>query len=153
MLIVSCQSKTDKSRNISTSTPIIIKTHESFDWLLGKWKRNNDKPGNKTFENWTKISNTEYVGTGFTMQANDTIQKEQMRLVKKNTWVLQVKTSEEKNVTSFKIIMFSNDKFSCENLNNDFPNTITYWKNGDKLNASIKGGTLEIGFEFEKLSR
>jgi hypothetical protein len=50
----------------------------------------------------------------------------------------------------FKGISHSVDEFICENKEIDFPNKIKYWKNGNKLNASVSSPDVEIPFEFEK---
>lgn len=46
---------------------------ENFDWILGEWKRTNEKIGHNTYEKWTKISATEYRSFGFTLSGLDTI--------------------------------------------------------------------------------
>jgi len=55
---------------------------ESFDWILGKWERTNEKPDKQTFESWQKINDKQYNGLGYTMQGKDTIWKENIRLNK-----------------------------------------------------------------------
>lgn len=66
VFIFSCnesgQSKPDKS---ITNTE--LKT-TNFEWLVGQWKRSNEQKGKETFENWVKLSGTEYNGIGFTMR-------------------------------------------------------------------------------------
>jgi len=151
-LMISCQFKSDDKKNISKKELTITTTHQNFDWLLGKWKRTNEEPGKETFENWEKISDTAYVGIGFTMQASDTLKQESIKLFKnKKTWVLEVKTPEDTKATAFKMTQFSKDSFTCENHAIDFPNVIKYWKNEAKMNASVAGDDFEIAFEFEKM--
>jgi len=152
LLMVSCQFLSNENKIVSEAQTAVENPLVNFDWLLGKWQRNNEDPGKETFENWIKISPTEYTGIGFTMQANDTVKQEQIRLIQKNKqWLLEVKTLEDTKATSFKMISFSKDTFTCENNDIDFPNRIKYWKNGTKINASVAGGDFEIAFEFEKL--
>lgn len=141
------KSKTDK--NSSESTEIAT----TFDWLLGKWKRNNEEAGKETFENWEKKSNTKYVGLGFTMQNGDTIKQEKIRLIElNNNWSLKVQPQEEPESITFIMTSHNNEEFICENKELDFPNIIKYWKNGDKLNATVSGGEMKISFEFEKMN-
>jgi len=151
VLIISCnQSKKESSNKEAVE---LTEKLENFDWLLGKWKRINEEEGKETFENWDKLSESEYAGIGFTMQNGDTIKQEKIRLIKINgKWDLTVKVPEESESTSFEMTKYNESEFICENKEIDFPNMIKYWKNGDMINASVSGGDMEIAFEFEKLN-
>ncbi len=137
----------------SDNTPIAsIEKMENFDWLLGEWKRLNEAEGNETFEKWEKIHENEYVGIGFTMRYGDTIQQEKMSLLKTGKkWNLSVRMPDETEATTFVGTNHDADQFTCENNEIDFPNKIKYWRNGEKLNASVSNAEMEIAFEFEKL--
>ena len=55
-----------------------------LDWILGSWKRTNDKEGQQTFEHWKESSGEKfktYRGLGYTLQGQDTIFKEEMKLM------------------------------------------------------------------------
>jgi len=147
ILITSCnQTKKEKQKDEIKS--------ENFDWLLGKWKRLNEEEGKETFENWNKINETEYSGIGFTMQNGDTIKQEKIRLTKTSgKWNLTVKVPEESESITFNGISHNETEFTCENNEIDFPNKIKYWKNGNRINAMVSGGEMEIPFEFEKLNK
>lgn len=141
-LVVACNS-TPSAKQLVQS--------ENLDWLLGKWKRLNDEKGNQTFENWTKVSPREYAGIGFTLQNGDTISQEQMTFRESDgTWKLLVKTPEEKTPVEFKMSELSKNKFVCMNDSIDFPTKIRYWKEGERLKASISNKSMEIPFDFEK---
>ena len=151
VLLISCNQ--NKKENVFTedSSAILIETKDNFNWLSGKWKRNNEEEGKETFENWQKLSNTEYIGLGFTMQKQDTIKQEKIRLIKlNNNWTLEVQPQDEPKPITFKMISYNDHEFICENKELEFPNKIKYWKNGDKLNATVSGGDMTIPFEFEK---
>lgn len=125
---------------------------ENFDWLLGKWQRTNEEQGKTTFENWEKINNSEYNGIGFTIQNNDTISQEKMKIVETDgKWNLLVKTLEEKEFIRFEMSEIQQDKFECKNDTLDFPKLIKYWKSGDKINALVSGDNLKLSFEFERI--
>ena len=125
---------------------------ENFDWLLGKWQRINEEQGKTTFENWEKINDSEYNGIGFTIQNNDTISQETMKIVETNgKWNLLVKTPDEKDFIKFEMTEIADDKFECKNDILDFPKLIKYWKNGDKMNAIVSGDSLKLSFEFERI--
>ena len=126
---------------------------ENFDWLLGHWKRLNEKGEKETFESWNKSSNYEYNGIGFTLENTDTISKEKMQLIKSDSsWSLNVIVPGELKPVSFKMINFSENEFTCENKENEFPNTIRYWKEGKGINASVSNSELEIIFEFKNIN-
>ena len=151
---MSCnQTKKEKQKEEIKSETMIEKS-ENFDWLLGKWKRLNEEEGKETFENWNKINETEYSGIGFTMQNGDTIKQEKIRLTKTSgKWNLTVKVPEESESITFNGIIHNETEFTCENNEIDFPNKIKYWKNGNRINAMVSGGEMEISFEFEKLNK
>lgn len=126
------------------------KKAENFDWLLGKWQRTNENKGKTTFENWEKINDSEYSGLGFTVQNNDTISKERMKILKTDgKWNLFVKTVKEKEFIKFEMSDIKEDKFKCENNMIIFPKLIKYWKKGNNISALVSGDSLEILFEFE----
>jgi glucan-binding YG repeat protein len=154
ILIMSCnQTKKEKQKEEIKSETMNEKSVD-FDWLLGKWKRLNEEEGKETFENWYKINETEYSGIGFTIQNADTIKQEKIRLTKTNEkWNLTVKVPEEPESITFNGISHNETEFTCVNNDIDFPNKIKYWKNGDRINAMVSGGEMNIPFEFEKLNK
>lgn len=121
-----------------------------FDWLLGSWERTNNTEGTKTYEYWTKNSDTEYVGLGCTLKKRDTVFKEKMRLYKQDElWNFEV-TGVNEGATIFKCTTLTELSFSSENKANDFPKTIQYLLEGDTLKAIISDDTNEIPFVFVK---
>ena len=50
----------------------------------------------------------------------------------------------------FHYIYWLYDKFK---LNDNFKLHFKYWKNGDRINAMVSGGEMNIPFEFEKLNK
>lgn len=125
---------------------------QHFDWLTGNWKRTNEEKGKETFENWKKISASEYSGIGFTMQGNDTLSQEKMKLIQTDgVWNLLVIAPGEKKFTRFEVSHIGKEKFECKNDTLDFPKRIQYWKKGDKISALISGDEMKIIYEFEKL--
>jgi len=150
VLVFSCKEK-QTQHNVSQKKVII----ENFDWLLGKWQRTNDKEGKKTFENWHKKSNDEYVGLGFTMQGKDTLSKENMQIINKNKqWKLIVSVvgkGDDTSATPFKMIQKDAASFTFENKEIDFPNTIHYEFDGKMIKATIANNEMSIPFLFEPL--
>jgi hypothetical protein len=152
VLSISCNQSKKASSN--TKTAEVSEKSIDFDWLLGEWKRLNEEEGKKTFENWEKISDAEYLGIGFTMQRGDTIKQEKIRLINTSgKWNLTVTVPEEKESITFKMTNHSGNEFTCENNEIDFPNKIRYWKDGNKIKASVSNAEMVIPFEFEKLTK
>ena len=150
LFLSSCTSK--NSEESKTQNNEILKSIENFDWLLGNWKRNNENENRETFEIWKKKNNSEYYGIGFTLQNNDTIKQEKIKLTKlNNNWILEVKVPEETESITFNLTSIGNKEFICENKEIDFPKKIKYWKNGAKINALVSGDEMEIPFEFERI--
>jgi len=155
-LVISCIQDKSKKSNANENTSEVT---NDFDWLLGKWKRSNEEVGKETFENWEKISETEYIGSSYTTQNTDTIYQEKFRLIKSNNnWNFKIQLKGELEPSTFKMTSFNNQEFICENKEQDFPNKeldspnkIKYWKNKDKIYATVSGKKIEIQFEYEKL--
>lgn len=121
----------------------------SFNWLLGTWERTNEQKGKRTFETWDKRSDTEYSGFGYTIQNSDTIWKENIKLIKRDSiWNFEVTRQGEDRPTVFRLINIEKDRFDSENQENDFPKVISYSHKAGQLNALISGGGMEISFEF-----
>ncbi|MBU2912749.1 MULTISPECIES: DUF6265 family protein [Reichenbachiella] len=153
IFVVSCSPNKKEVQNTTADSTAVVESTEHFDWLLGQWSRLNEEEGKETYEHWDKVSDTEYAGLGFTMQEADTIWQENMRLVKVDkNWDLMVQSPGESEPTVFKGTDHSATEFTCTNSKNDFPNTIKYWKDEDKLSALVSGGDLSISFAFERMS-
>ncbi|MDO6600497.1 DUF6265 family protein [Tenacibaculum sp. 1_MG-2023] len=123
-------------------------TKENYpDFLLGKWQRTNDKPGNTTFEIWKD----NYTGLGFTLKESDTVFKEILSIVSKNdTLYLQVESVNEQP-TLFKFTEQTDSSFVCENPQNEFPTKIEYWMENKLLKAKVSNDEFDVAFVFEKL--
>lgn len=127
---------------------------ENFDWLVGEWQRTNEAKDKKTFEYWKKMNDSEYAGFAFTLQNMDTIHQETMRLLKSDgNWNLRVKVPEEKDFIAFTMTMMKDGLFECNNDSLPFPKKISYWRDGEQLKANVAGDSLQIPFEFSKISK
>ncbi|NOR87687.1 MAG: hypothetical protein GQ527_08770 [Bacteroidales bacterium] len=150
ILLISCEDS-PKQQNKEEQAPVIT---ENFDWLLGNWQRSNEKEDRETFETWEKMSKTEYNGIGFALQNNDTISLENMKLIKIDLgWDLKVMLRGESTPTVFNVVKIENESFECTNDLNEFPTKIHYWKDGEKIKATVSGCELEIAFEFVKVPK
>jgi hypothetical protein len=123
---------------------------ENPDWLLGKWQGVNNSGGRQTFEIWEKSGNELYMGTGYTLQCQDTVFKEDLRLIKINgIWNYEVSGVHEQPVL-FTFTSHNNYSFICENHENNFPKVIQYTLANDTLRAIISDEKSEIPFIFTK---
>ena len=132
LCIVSCDNNTKKTKNPA--------------FLIGNWKRLNDKPGSQTFENW----NPDFKGLGYTIKNGKTSFSEQLSIIKINdTLHLQVVGVNE-NPTLFKFTEQTDTSFVCENSQNEFPKTIKYILDKGNLKAEVSNDDFRIDFIFEK---
>lgn len=123
-----------------------------LDWLIGNWKRLNEKPELETFENWEKVGPWEYRGIGFTMQEGDTVGQERMTFREADgKWSLAVELPDYEGSTVFEVTELDSLGFTCVNDSNDFPKVIQYWVDGEMLRAKISGGGPEIPYEFGRI--
>lgn len=146
LLNLSCSQSNKK--NPKSANP---ETKNSLDWVIGRWERTNSDEGKKTYESWTKSSINEYNGKGFTIQNEDTIFKEELRIIKINEiWNYEVSGVHE-NPILFHFTSQSENSFVCENEKNEFPKKIEYSIAGNKLTAKISDGETVVLFIFEKI--
>ncbi len=121
-----------------------------YDWLLGQWERTNNAEGKTTFEQWTKVSNQQLEGLGFTLMGTDTTFKELMTLHQvKGNWQLDIRGVNE-TLTIFTITEHDSASFVAENPNHDFPKKIVYYKTASGFSASVSNDEMEIEFDFMK---
>ena len=123
----------------------------NFDFLLGNWQRTNDKDGKQTFEHWGKQNDSVYRGHSFTLLEKDTIWQEFVTLSPiDGIWFYQVSMPESDQSTNFKVTEKTNNAFSCENPQNEFPKFIKYSLKGNDLLAEISDEKNMVLFEFVK---
>ena len=119
------------------------------EFLLGEWIRTNDKPGNITYEIWSK----NFTGLGFTLKEKDTIFKEILSIVSINdTLTLKVEGVNE-TPTLFQFTSQTDTSFVAENPTHDFPTKIIYWLENKQLKAHVSNKEFGIEFVFEKLKK
>ena len=115
-------------------------------FLVGNWKRLNDKPGSQTFETW----NADLKGFGYTKKGEETIFSEQMEILKiKDTLHLKVSGVNEKP-PYFKFTNQTDTSFVCVNPQNEFPKKIKYYLDNNQLKAEISSDDFRIDFIFER---
>ena len=124
-----------------------------FEWLLGKWERLNNRPGQITYESWVKESDTKFTGFGWTMKGKDTLSMEKLSLVVKGNNIYYVAdVSENAAPVSFRIMEQSGKSFVSSNPEHDFPKKVAYkLEENGILVAVISDDKREISFRFKKI--
>ena len=110
-----------------------------LNWILGNWQVNESN----NFENWTKVNDNLYQGTGYKIRKNDTLVMEIIELVEKEKEVFYIPTVKSQNdgkPIEFKLISKGPEQIIFENKGHDFPQRIIYnkAKNG-LIEARIEG--------------
>ena len=134
LLMISCKNETKKDKKPT--------------FLIGNWKRLNDKPESQTYETW----NTNLVGMGYTMKGTKRSFQETLSIISINdTLHLEVKGVNE-NPTLFKFTNQTDSSFICENPQNEFPKKIKYYLESKQLKAVVSADDFRIDFVFEKVN-
>lgn len=122
-----------------------------MDWILGNWIRINDQSETTTQEKWEKFSDTEYLGHGYVVKSDTIVWEVYIKLYKTNNeWSIDVSGVYEEP-TKFILPECTDSFFIAENLENDFPTHIKYFKEGNLLTTKVYNREQEKDFEFEKL--
>lgn len=117
-------------------------------FLIGEWRRLDDKPGNQTYEMW----NTNLVGMGYTItDAKRSFQETMAIITIKDTLYLEVSGVNEQP-TLFKFTEQTDSSFVCENPQNEFPKKINYFLDNKQLKAIVSADDFRIDFVFEKVN-
>lgn len=120
-------------------------------WLTGTWQRTNVKPGRTAVEVWKKVTATEMIGKGASLQGADTVFVEKLKIiVKDGTLYYVADVPENKEPVLFKFTELTSTSFVCENPNHDFPKKIAYKLEGNKLTATVSAGEKKMDFMFVK---
>lgn len=136
-----------------TKTPDKKTVTSEFDFLIGSWERTNSKADEETFEHWKILSNTEYLGHGYTLSQKDTTFQEHMHLLKKDSlWTLKIAGPNETPI-AFKVMRHTPFSFEAENLAHDFPKKIRYSYFDDTLSAKVSNEDIEIPFIFWRIEK
>jgi Domain of unknown function (DUF6265) len=124
----------------------------SLSWLEGKWTSSSvKKPGRTNFETWKKTSEYELVGKGVTLQGEDTVFIEKLRIVIEGNEIHYVAdVPENPDPVHFVFTKIGTNLFICENPQHDFPKKISYQLEGYTLKAQTSGNGKVQEFVFTK---
>lgn len=111
------------------------------EWLLGQWE-NISTIGNLS-ETWVKKNDSLYLGESYFIKGKDTLHSEQIKLAQKGSSLLYISTIQGQNkdkAVSFKHNTTIENKLVFENIQNDYPQKITYTLlPNDELQIEIYG--------------
>ena len=123
------------------------KENKEPTFLIGDWKRTNEKEGSQTFETWNK----NLKGLGYTLKEKDTTFKEILSIIAiKDTLFLKVEGVNEKP-TLFKFTEQTDFSFVAENKKIEFPKKIKYYLENKQLKAIVSNDDFKIEFVFKKI--
>ncbi len=124
---------------------------KKLDWLIGKWQRENVRPGRTAFEIWER-NNQGLTGIGVTLQGSDTVFIERLAIAEKDGELFYVaNVSSNASATFFKMTSYDESGFESENPDHDFPKKITYKLEEDVMTATISGDGKQIPFLFKRV--
>ena len=123
--------------------------HDLHD-LAGNWASDQVR----FFENWEVTSDTLMSGLGYSLQEQDTVFQEKMKIYYNHGEVfLAVKQEGEKDYTLFKLTDAGKNKWVFENKTNKYPNIITYEILDGELHATVMNSRGKRKIEFNMKRR
>jgi hypothetical protein len=112
-----------------------------MQWLIGNWE-NNLEEGILT-EQWSKKNDSTFTGQSYYLKGKDTIHSEKMELTERDEelyYIASVKGQNKNEPVEFKRTAATENAYTFENPQHDYPQKIVYKKNSDiQLNAIISG--------------
>jgi hypothetical protein len=124
---------------------------KKLHWLTGRWESTNNKPGQSGSETWTAVSAGKMSGFAATLKGKDTVFVERSTLeIKGNDIFYNALVSGSAKAVPFKLTSVTDDSFTCENPQHDFPKKITYKLTGNRIYATISGDGKSIPYNFVK---
>lgn len=139
ILIASCQSPQSAENNVVAST-----TYNEINkayFFIGEWE-NREKDG-VMIESWQKLNDSVYAGKSYFVSGKDTVMSEKITLEQRGKelyFIPTVKGQNSNQPVEFKLTESSPTHLVFENLEHNFPTTISYTLiTKDSLLAEISG--------------
>ena len=133
------------------SMPMPPSAAPDFDWLVGRWCTRADK-GVRTCEIWTRRSNGEIRGEGRTSRPGKPVEIESMRIKAADGKAAYVATLAGSAPVTFAEAARKARSVTFENRGHDYPQRISYWREGRFLVAeiSLADGTRAIRWRYRR---
>lgn len=90
-------------------------------------------------EHWTGPRGGTLFGVGRTLRGDRTLAFEFLRIEGRRDGIYYVASPAGRAATPFKLRQFAKDRVVFENRAHDFPQRITYWREGERLCAEVSG--------------
>lgn len=128
-----------------TGTPIA-----AFHWLLGQWKRVDLPAGQSGDEQW-RAQDAALIGVGSSYREGVLRFREQLRIAAEGADVFYVADVPGNPApVKFRLVARDGQSVVFENLQHDYPQRITYRRDGSRLIATTSGNGREESFLFER---
>ena len=133
------------------SMPMPPSAAPDFDWLVGRWCTRADK-GVRTCESWTGWSGGEMRGEGRTSRPGKPVESEAMRIRTAGGKAVYVATPAGSAPVTFAEAARKARSVTFENRGHDYPQRISYWREGRFLVAeiSLADGTRAIRWRYRR---
>ncbi|MEQ6119445.1 DUF6265 family protein [Reichenbachiella sp. MALMAid0571] len=135
----------------SCSKSTQTKSIDDISWLLGEWVSDDSKEGVVTKELWWNEGGN-MLGKGQVIKNGEAAFTELLSLKMVNdtlTYVADVPHNSEP--VAFKLTKYTNDSWTFENPDNDFPKSIEYIRNEMGFKAIVSGKKRSFTLNFKKI--
>ena len=131
--------------------PVTAQSLAQLEWMRGTWTQN--KGGDIVQESWLGPRGGMMAGVNLSSSAKGT-SFEFLRVVEKNGEISYLASPGGKAPTEFKLKEMLGQRVTFENLTNDFPQRIIYWKEADgalkaRIEGNINGKARAMEWQFE----
>ena len=111
---------------------------DALSFMVGSWRQTTDKV--EVEEHWLPAKGDVMLGLGRTVRGNGKPTGfEFLRIAPTKTGMSYFASPQGRPATEFPLIELAKDKAVFENSQHDFPQRISYWRDGERLKARIEG--------------
>lgn len=129
---------------------------DKIDWIDGQWIA--DAEGNQILESWSRENDSTWMGTSSFIKDGKTMYSEKMSIRmrhEKLMFVAAVTNQNNAQEVFFEAIHQEKHKIVFENKGHDFPNQITYERQGEDqilayISGQLNGVTKRIDFRYKR---
>ena len=121
----------------ATANPTTTVTIADLGFMTGSWSLT--RGDSIVEEHWTGPRGGTLFGIGRTVSGERTPAFEFLRIEARTDGIYYVASPSGRPATPFKLRQFSTDRVVFENRAHDFPQRITYWREGERLCAEVSG--------------
>ena len=108
-----------------------------FEWLMGHWQSQDGDLVRE--EHWIQPSGGTMLGLSRELKDGQTIFFEYLRIERRRDGLYLIAQPCGGEATAFRLAGTSARRAGFTNLENEFPQRITYWRDGSRLSARVEG--------------